>query len=708
MQLIETALGRFGSRFTLHFLPFQQRVCLSPLGKYFDREFDLALGFQVGSAVRVLPFTRQAGTTVFPEIEMEISLTSVIFRGRDRALGLAATFTFVAPFYPKDEPLCTAPFFYLTVRLDTVPANTDPLLISTLSPVAETGPIEVSPAQEGLLNCQFRQIPTHWGPHPAQDSLSDQIFEAQLQLKRYQPTGVAEPGEINLLLASYLAEPVLEVKGELHRFLYTSYFDSLAAVCNYAIEQEETIRAKSARFDEILNGSSMGKSARDLIAFSFQSYVINTWLTFAGDAPKADWWFSVWEGNCAFHSTVDVEYNLAWFYLQVWPELLQKTLHQWQGYLQTDERGSWLSHDIGGLLGANRQAYPHHMEVEENCNYVLLTYTLWRTTGQAEVIAQNMATVARLLRFVLDSDTTGNGFPNRGIANTVDDASPAVQFGKEQIYLAVKALSACWAGAVLLERSGQAALADECRARVSLIIATLDGAAWQGDHYAVTLDRNTAGLINPWTGQPLPPGELTGWDAYTLYTGNGLLYLLATTPAAELPPLNYDRFRQDLQLSTEKSLLEYGCTHSSADRSHIWISQNLWRDLVGAYLNVDLSNLSERYWAFEQFENGPQGRGGCFVDTYGGNHLRYYPRGITSLGLLAGLAGMRLDRPNGRLSFRPVRVPLRVPVLALADWQSGVIPWVEFELVEGRVTMSFENGELLEKAGLHLELFPAE
>jgi hypothetical protein len=721
MQLIETMLGRLGSRFTLHFLPREKQVRLSPLGKYYDLPWHLRLGFRVGEVTRVLPFV-DTETEIFPEVEMELTMTSVTFRARDRQLGLAASIKFSAPFYPKDEALCLAPFFYLDVTLESAPGDKPVELIAGLELAEGTNRLSNFGAFDAfgaILQANYQQIKQHWGPYPAPDSLSDKTYQAPLLFALYQWPEASKPSRNNdagfkvtancragdsfrLLLASHMNEPVLEVKQQPYIFRYNRYFPDLAAVYHFAIQNEQENKGKSAQFDQLVLDSSLGKSKTDFIAFTFQSYIQNTWWA-DPQTPSSNTedWFSVWEGNCVFHSTVDVEYNLAWIYLLLWPELLEKTIAEWRGYFQKDERGEWLSHDVGGLLGANRQTYPHQMEVEESCNFVLLVYALWSFTGWERVRTDNQDAVARLIRFVLDSDTTGNGFPDRGTANTVDDASPAVQFGREQTYLAVKALAACWASTLLLDNSSliphPASLIEECRQRVAVINRTLDERAWLGDHFAVTLDRKTDGLINPWSGQPLPPGELTGWDAYSIYTANGLLYLLATDTqnGANLPPGDYSRYRRDIVETVPRALIEYGCTHSSQDKSHIWVSQNLHRDFVAAYLGEDLSDLTDRYWAFEQFENS-QGRGGTFVDTYGGNHLRYYPRGITSLGLLYALAGVRLDRVAGRLQVRPVRAPLRVPLLSLADWTTGRVPWLHFRLQNGKINLEIENEDLLE------------
>ncbi len=722
MQIIEAMLGRLGSRFTLHFVPKERQIFLGPIGKFFDLPYHLRLGFRAGTTTRLLPFAGQS-PDYFPEVEMELTSSSIIFRARDRKLNLFATFTFTAPFYPQDELISLAPFFYLDVTLERTPNETPVELIAELELLdnpTQTEVIESSGLTGGTISATYRQVRTHWGPRTGPGSFSEQEFSLPIFFGAYNqnqtsqnPKAEAKASGLaltlshqagatfQLLLATYVAEPVLQVRGKNYSFRYKYYFEDLQAVINFATRQRPEIIGKTQFFDQLWPEVSSGSSYQNFMAFSFQNYLTNTWWTLADTTSLQSDWFSVWEGNCVFHSTVDVEYNLSWFYLLLWPELLEKTIGEWGHYLHQDERGTWLSHDIGGVLEANQQAYPHQMEVEENCNYVLLVYALWRFSGSQELITRNLDVITQLIRFVLDSDTSGNGFPNRGIANTIDDASPAVQYGKEQIYLAVKALSACWAAAKLLDNANNSAeLAAECLERVKLIASTLDSEAWLGDHYAVTLDKTTEGLVDPWTGTPLKPGELSGWDAYSLYTNNGLLYLMATA-RNDLPPLELSRIRQDLEQSLKRSLLEYGCTHSSADKSNIWISQNLHRDAVAGYLGLDLSDMIERYWAFEQFENGEFGRGGCFIDTYGNNRLRLYPRGLTCLALLYAQAGVSVDLVARRLHLNPAKVPLRVPLLSFADWANQRVPFLNYYLENGKISYKIENEDLL--ANLEVE-----
>ena len=118
--------------------------------------------------------------------------------------------------------------------------------------------------------------------------------------------------------------------------------------------------------------------------------------------------------------------------------------------------------------------YPHDMEVEKNCNFILLLYALWKFTGKDELVKNYYKLMKQLINFIIKSDNTGNGFPNKGTANTIDDASPAVQFAKEQTYLGVKALSTYHAVCVIAEKMGDVKLKQKCLKMIKKINLTLE------------------------------------------------------------------------------------------------------------------------------------------------------------------------------------------------------------------------------------------
>ena len=192
-----------------------------------------------------------------------------------------------------------------------------------------------------------------------------------------------------LVLSAFVDEPVLKVLNDYtYRFLYSepsgAALTSVEDVTDYALGAEKaSILEKTGFFDSILGGDYLegfNDDYRRLAAVSFQGYLINTWWCYNSLGER---WFSVWEGNCQFHSTVDVEYNTAWFYQYFWPELLGTTLEEWTGFEKTNAQGIYLSHDIGRYAHVYAQTYPHDMPVEENTNWLLMAYSYWKQQGDA-------------------------------------------------------------------------------------------------------------------------------------------------------------------------------------------------------------------------------------------------------------------------------------------------------------------------------------
>ncbi len=712
MQLFETVVSNLGSRFTVNLLPHRRQLLLSPLGYYFHVPVDMAIGIQVGEEYRILPFSDRY--KVFESVEQEVIPNGVVFHCKDAELGLAVTIQFRSVFAPRDVIVSTAPFCYITVevaRLAGRQIRTAPVegrVFVAMRPDASftarkvDGGFAFSGTFQASGTKRDVRVPDGFeNGIPAEFGVAAVDPEPELGDRRVsQPFLLADQDSVieEFTLAGYCGAACFEAGKERYHFKYADFFTSLEEVFAFASSEKNALDRKLALFDGLVHSSSLPRDLQQLIAFSFQTYLANTfWMSRGGRD-----WFSVWEGNCLYNSTVDVEYNLGLVYLALWPELLGLTLEEWSRHEQTGLYGSYLSHDMGAGMTANGQSYPHAMEVEENTNFLLMAHAHWRATGSDHLITTEYALIQRLARYVIEADTSGNGFPNLGVANTIDDAAPAVQFSKEQVYLAVKALCALEVTALIAEHSGDAEFAGHCQEQAVRIRQTLDSEAWLGNHYAVCIERRMDDVVDAWTGKPLGTGELPGWDAYSIYTANGLLYPLMS---GYRPGVDYARMAADTVNATRQALIEYGCTHSSADRGNLWVSQNLWRDFVAAYLGHDQLDMASRYWAFETYEN-TAGRGGCFIDTYGWNTLNFYPRGITSIGAFAAAAGLSVDRVAGRVSLNPVRVPLRVPLLPFADWDLGAVPWLDVSLEAGEVRARISRRDLL--AGFTVTVFGKE
>ncbi|MFW6156556.1 MAG: glutaminase domain-containing protein, partial [Armatimonadota bacterium] len=398
-------------------------------------------------------------------------------------------------------------------------------------------------------------------------------------------------------------------------------------------------------------------------------------------------------------STVDVEYNIAPFYFALWPELLRMELDQWPAYINEGV----LDHDMGVGLEANEMAYWHPMEIEENTNYVLLLHSYWRRSGDDEIVRRNFDSVRELLDWVTDADTDEDGFPEEGLYNTIDQGSPAIQYASDQVYLAVRQIVAYQAGAQMAREAGEPAVADAWARRAALTASTLAERGWLEDHFVVALNQQeqmTSRGLDADGGEGMEydgdeyigmdweerqhyegssdDSTMRGWDSYSIYTTNGLVYPWGVgmmVDGLELP-----RLREDIRNATAATMGEFGSPHTSHE-SNMWVSQNIWRDMAAAYLGIDWIDNAERYWDLQRYINTE--KFGAFTDVYvyerDSTSLDYYPRGVAAFGMIDALAGLQFDRVEGVLSLAPLRAPLRIPLLMFADWKAGEIPWLNVE-----------------------------
>lgn len=710
-----TCLGRLGSRFSLQLDPIRRHVLYGAVGLFHQHEAHLVCELTDEGGLRAaLPLA--GDRPGFELLEQRQTLTRLVYRAYSLAADSRLELEILAPFLPGDERMSTAPLYLVHV---------------TISPLKQrlrwTGPapnavrrgavrfaLEVpglaAVERDGLLEWDYETPITdrHRSGEGGIDRALDpsarrhaaDVAHCHGQLAplaggwRLCNGGFELPYDISsgattdgwLALTGWFDDPCFEGHHRAGPLKYTTLFDSPAAVLDYARTERERIVAACDFVDSLITETWLPASLQDLIAFSFHSFLACTlWAVLDGRD-----WFSVWEGSCWYNSTVDVEYNDGLFYFGLWPELLEWTFDAWSYHLQPAEAGAWLEHDMGSGWTANGQSYPHPMEVEENSNWLLMLYAHGVWWGREELFDAHRETNRRLVEYLLWTDTTGNGFPDQGTANTIDDATPAVQYGRDQVYLGVKRLAALHAAGRMLEAVGDDALARRCYREVDAAIETLE-AGWLGDHYPVCLDPTTTGLRDCWTGQPLPYEELPGWDAYSLYTTNGLLYLfmIDDVPAG----LDLERLRIDTLVAYRETLTEYGCTHSSGDPDHLWVSMNLWRDQVAAYLGEDLLATAERYWQMQISANaGTEAK--CFVDTNYTNNLCFYPRGITALGAIWAAAGLRI-RARDRLIVIEPPSRCRVPILTHVDWSNLRAPWLEAEPVGDGLMWRIENEDLL-------------
>jgi len=719
MQLMTDAAATLGSRFNLIFDPHERRLYQNAYGDFREQPLELTVGLRTAQGqLWVLPFGSDGEP--FPFLTQTCTLTTIAYRGVHPGLGVDFTMRIRAPFYPHNVGISTSPCHFVDLEIKRLvdfrfEEAEHPLARGELIFRIDGEGVKFTPVQRGFHYSFTSTAGTRTGTAPPSVVVrtwveSDEAEPAGLAgLRREFDLGDGSPCGMGLIWSSWADEAVLEVFGEKTAFKYRELFDSRDEMVAWAAEEKGRIEKRCDLLDGAIRDWCLGTSASSLAALALHSFLVDTWWTVRKDGRD---WFSVWEGSCFFHSTIDVEYNDAMLYFALWPGLLQMLLDEWADFemdgteaLGPDGKGTgYLCHDMGADHVVGRQVYPHHMEVEENADYLLLLTAWVAFTGAGEAVEDKLPLCRRLAEFIVRADTTGNGVPDAGMANTIDDATPAVQYGREQVYLAVKAHAALWALADLEQKcKAKGSKAERWRAFASKGIKTIEDKAWLDDHYAVTLSQTTDGLTDPWSGEALAPGVLAGWDDCSIYTANGLLYLFLA--GINLPRWKLNRFATDVENSCRATLGPYGCRHSSSSANAVWFSQNMWRDYVAAYLGVDLLNNVERYWDY-QLTTGRNWGSALYYDTNEKNRLNFYPRGTTVFGMPLSAVGLRLNRRDGELTISPLRSTMRVPLLPLADWEQMRIPVLTVRNREGVAVARISERDLLK--GLTLNVVGAE
>ncbi|MEZ0536459.1 glycoside hydrolase family 52 protein [Caldicellulosiruptoraceae bacterium PP1] len=656
MNLMSDALCVLGSRIGIAIEPTNNKSYLIRHGLHPGIPMNLNIGVNVDG--KVLTFPLGSSETKFEFFDQDIYMTRISLKAIDAETGLKFNLSFRIPFKPQDLKFSTVPLFLIELEVEklrrsfrwkpskyeevegkmfitfdenafNISQKNDYLTMSYKSYLAK---------EENYINAQDRVFVLESEPKVLSNG-----FEKEFKLK------MGDKSQKVVIAWASFDPAVLTVLNEKSEFYYKKHFNSIDDIQLWAKENYTEILKQDELIDNKFRNENIKPTLSKLLAYTLHSYLINTWLVVT---PKGQDWFTVWEGSCYFHSTVDVEHTQFPFYLYMWPELLEMELNEWvyfgkDGQIALGESGKdtlFLSHDMGVHCNCSGQAYPHDMEVEENCNYILLAFMHWKKTGNDSVIKNHTDFIIKLLDFILKCDIDDDGICEIGCTNTIDDASPAIQFAKKQVYLSVKAACAVYAGYMILDYLGidaQKYLEFSKKA-----IQKVENEGWLNDHYVVTLQPETEGIVNPWTKEVLK-GKVPGWDAYHIYTMNGLAIF-------DLLGIDFEMDNQKLKIDAingwKNTLGKYGCRHSSFVRweqdeipltleglastsdKNGWISMNMLRDITALKRGLDLTDNLERYWDW-QLTTNTQGIY-MFFETFNGNNLNFYPRGIAAFGYL--------------------------------------------------------------------------
>ncbi len=687
-MLYDSIIACFGTRFTVNMLPAARRYRVFPLGTfhYFDWRKTDTVGISIGTCpqvvssetamiglrhadvTRILPF---ADGETFATLRQRITPLTTVITATDPALPVSVTFTFRSSFYPQSFDYSCIPAYCVDVEIantssDTVSAEVCFGLPLHNPEISANGLRSIMPIDfpdgidhTGIDSLTFEQI--IMAGNATVDSSGDMPL---LYCPVTLAAGTAQ--SVRFYHVGYIPQPTLNQQGKRLKFGYTTLWEQATAVLAWWREHEDAIGRKSALFESTVMDATVPPELKAILSAAFKGIACNAWWA-------EDDWFSIMEIG-AYHSTLDVDYQLALFFFQYWPELVKRMLQQWAAYYRPGS--GYMAHDVGQHLEAtgNRYGGPGSaMKVEENCNYLLLLHHCWRSTDDASLLTDKQSLLTELVEFLFAADTSGSGLPNRYADNTNDWGSGLITASEEQAYHGVRLVAAYTAVAQIADYFQDAHLAERCRTTIQRIKQTMrDG--WLGDHY------------------PISFADPASFHHYSMWTPHGLLYPLRA--GMELN-IQLDHLRVDLIVSTRRTLREHGCVHSTVDVRG-WLTQNLWRDCIAAYLGVDMTDHLRRYLGHGEYvsyedttilevANELMVVAGATADhRYAGELHDFpmvdgHPRPACGFGLMYALAGVQFDAIDKRLTCRPVSFPLRIALTHLADWDAEIVPWLTFK-----------------------------
>lgn len=697
MQLMSDAVTVLGSRHGIFIEPNAEKAYMIRGGCFPGIPFQLIAGLEIDGKTITLPLSTEEKHFAFHD--QDTSPCSMKLTGIDPQTRTKLELTMTSPFQPRNADVSTMPVLDLRLKLSQLTAN---FRWTGSKKIESPGKIFLSiqcddfncvRTEANSLHFSF-QAPLHTNRRAEQvDAYSEQndaivthkgTIEEQRITAEYTPDSVE--AEIHASWCAY-SEKTLRIHGQAVPFKYMDNFANLESVISHVKENPDEVHQNAENVDRILQSADFSSSTHHLMSTTLHSWMANTWWTKQGDRD----WFSVWEGSCYYHSTIDVEYTQTPFYLNVWPELLKIELNNWPDFvtpgenvLERQAQGTIVfMHDMGALHEIDTTRYNHYMPVEENTNYILMSYAYWKRTGDDSTIRKHARTIKGALDFLLACDTTGNGVPDMGMANTIDDASPAVQFGKEQVYLAVKTLASLDVGTEILNLTGDNENTEQYLNTARKIASVIKEKGWSQDHFVTLLDKSTHGVVNSWNKRKFEGDKLPGWDSAHIYTANGLALL---DMVGRKTMIDDDLLKKDLINATQSCMCKFGCKHSAYGQKEGertigeggetlqtnkrgWISMNILRDISALYRGIDFRHLTDRYWDYQVLVNsqGPF----MFFETFNGNNLMCYPRGIAIFGLYDAITGLTIDMTENNIQSAPLNKLVQAPMLLTADWQNG-------------------------------------
>ena len=661
----EAILGRLGSRISFNLVPQRLATRFTTLGTWTGDLSEMVLGLKCRNNIRCLPFTDRFQT--WESIEQSQTMTGQSFRCSSPAMPFQVTVSFRSPFYPENEKISLAPFFYIDISVRNVGkrkasgvflvgrphkeefrdchiseftgANTVGFTYKTAySDKDETYTLYnrkravealALPAAESQ-GVDFRGSEVDefsdysggslWG-WPSPEGYPEGRNDPKSPVYSFYPRGYSgaswsvkdlAPGESetkHFVLAGYTPDRILTVENPLYedssfRFKYRKYFDNVMDVVDYAV----TSRQGGDMIDEKADffDSTIFSDSYLQLDPAYKTEVRNLMACSFQSFLTNTWWAHSDRGR-------------DWF--SVW----EGTWMRFHGTVDVEYNQAWFYFDFWPeLMRKVIDQWTLYLKSNELGTYVphdmgISDYVTGQAYDHDMPVEENTNFILLLYRYWKSTGDSSYAKKRLDLVRKLVDFITRCDTNNNGLP-DVGAETTFDDGTPALERGrDQSYLGVKCLAayraaeEMALAVSPSDSRFAETCQGRIELI-NQAMEYDLWLSDHYAvclDGEVEAADreAYSIHTTNGLLYLLSSVRNTGVTSGNIERMRADLENSTARTLKRYGSSHTSYDSGRMWVSSNLWRDQAACRLGVSLAGenplaLSRRYWELEQYFGG--------------------------------------------------------------------------------------------------------